>query len=90
MPANWLDNLPEDIRSSSFPCNVHNAIRMEHILKLTTPSDNQDHTRSEVSISELPKSSHASDEQLKVLFCPYSFLGIVKLTGHSKHNTYAG
>ncbi|XP_062205659.1 protein ALWAYS EARLY 3-like isoform X2 [Phragmites australis] len=65
MPANWLDNLPYDVKSSSLSYNVHGIMEMEHIQTLSRSRD-WGHTRNGVSISEMPESLQiTSDEQLK-------------------------
>ncbi|RCV43624.1 hypothetical protein SETIT_9G308900v2 [Setaria italica] len=66
MPVNWLDNLPDNVRSTLESHDVHNILEMEHVFKVT-PSGNRDHTINEVSIPELPISVDiTSDEQLEV------------------------
>ncbi|KAL6641516.1 hypothetical protein ACP70R_019697 [Stipagrostis hirtigluma subsp. patula] len=63
MPANWLDNLPGALRSSSL--SVRNILETEHIKKVR-PSGTWDNTRNGAPISGVAKSLHtASDEQLK-------------------------
>ncbi|PUZ39933.1 hypothetical protein GQ55_9G383400 [Panicum hallii var. hallii] len=65
MPANWLDNLPDNVRSTLDSHDVHNLLEMEHVSELT-PSSNRDHTINEVSIPELPISLDVtSDQQLE-------------------------
>jgi hypothetical protein len=78
MPANWLDNLPDNVRSTLDSHDVHNLLEMEHVSELT-PSSNRDHTINEDSIPELPISLDVtSDQQLEVLFCHTSFLRLKK------------
>ena len=73
MPANWLDNLPDNVRSTLDSHDLHNILEMEHVSELT-PSGNRDHTINEVSIPELPITLDiTSDQQLEVLFCHTSF-----------------
>uniref|UniRef100_A0A0A9CNP1 Uncharacterized protein n=1 Tax=Arundo donax TaxID=35708 RepID=A0A0A9CNP1_ARUDO len=60
MPANWLDNLPDSVRSSSLSYNVQNLLETEHIQNLEQ-SGNCEHTRNGVSISELPEKSTCDD-----------------------------
>ncbi|CAL4915756.1 unnamed protein product [Urochloa decumbens] len=48
MPVDWLDNLPDNVRSSLDSHDVYNNLEMEHVSKLT-PSGNRDHTINEVS-----------------------------------------
>ncbi|CAL4932457.1 unnamed protein product [Urochloa decumbens] len=62
MPVDWLDNLPDNVRSSLDSHDVHNNLEMEHVSKLT-PSGNRDDTINEVS---LPISLDiTSDQQLE-------------------------
>ena len=73
MPANWLDNLPDNVRSTLDSHDVHNILKMEHISELT-PSGNRGHTINEVSIPDPPISLDiTSDQQVEVLFSHTSF-----------------
>jgi hypothetical protein len=72
MPVNWLDNLPDNVRST---LDSHDLpiLEMEQVFKVT-PSGNRDHTINEVYIPELSINVDiTSDEQLEVMFCPNSF-----------------
>lgn len=62
MPANWLDNLPDNVRSTLDSHDVHNILKMEHISELT-PSGNRGHTINEVSIPDLPISLDITSDQ---------------------------
>ncbi|CAN6319058.1 unnamed protein product [Urochloa humidicola] len=53
MPVDWLDNLPDNVRSSLDSHDVRNNLEMEHVSKLT-PSGNRDHTINEVYVPEPP------------------------------------
>jgi hypothetical protein len=74
MPINWLDNLPDDLKKRNFLSNnAHRKVDIEPIPELTA-KESWGHIMNGLSGSEPSSSPQVkSDEQLKVLFCPFFF-----------------